>query len=43
MRLLDLVRPIMRIIPEVPEPKKPPTFKEKMMWTAWTLFIYLIC
>ena len=43
MRFLDLVRPVMSILPEVEAPQKKQSFNDKMMWTAWTLFIYLIC
>jgi protein transport protein SEC61 subunit alpha len=30
-------------LPEVEAPLKKQSFNDKMMWTAWTLFIYLIC
>lgn len=43
MRFLDLVRPVVNFLPEVEAPLKKQSFNDKMMWTAWTLFIYLIC
>lgn len=43
MRFLDLVRPVVGYLPEVEAPLKKQSFNDKMMWTAWTLFIYLIC
>ena len=33
----------MAYLPEVEAPLKKQSFNDKMMWTAWTLFIYLIC
>jgi len=43
MRFLDLVRPVVSLLPEVEAPLKKQSFNDKLMWTAWTLFIYLIC
>jgi protein transport protein SEC61 subunit alpha len=31
------------ILPEIQQPDKKPPFKEKVLWTAITLFIYLVC
>jgi len=42
-KLIYLVKPVMGWIPEVEQPVKKQMFKEKMMWTATVLFIYLIC
>eukprot|EP00823_Brevimastigomonas_motovehiculus_P003948 TRINITY_DN251_c0_g5_i1.p1 TRINITY_DN251_c0_g5~~TRINITY_DN251_c0_g5_i1.p1 ORF type:complete len:478 (-),score=103.29 TRINITY_DN251_c0_g5_i1:1076-2509(-) len=42
-RFLDLVRPVMCVLPEVESPKTRIAFKEKLMWTVITLFIFLIC
>lgn len=33
----------MAIIPEVQQPEKKVPFKERVLWTAITLFIYLVC
>jgi protein transport protein SEC61 subunit alpha len=43
MRFLDLIRPVVNYLPEVEAPLKKQSFADKMSWTAWTLFIYLIC
>lgn len=40
---LQLIRPFMVIIPEVQQPDKKIPFKERLMWTAVVLFIYLVC
>ena len=42
-RFLNLVRPFMGILPEVQQPDKKVPFKEKVLWTAVTLFIFLVC
>jgi len=42
-RVLDLVKPAMAFIPEVAAPEKKIKFKERLLWTAGTLFLYLIC
>jgi len=43
VRFLDLIKPVMGFLPEVETPTRKILFKDKMMWTAITLFIYLIC
>lgn len=43
MRALDIVRPFMSVLPEIEPPNKKVAFKEKVMWTSVTLFIYLVC
>jgi len=43
VRFLNLVRPIMCVLPEVSSPDHKVPFKEKVMWTIITLFIFLIC
>jgi protein transport protein SEC61 subunit alpha len=43
MRFLDLVKPVMVLLPEVTPPMNKVHFKEKMMWTIITLFIFLVC
>eukprot|EP00005_Dracoamoeba_jomungandri_P004290 CAMPEP_0174259154 /NCGR_PEP_ID=MMETSP0439-20130205/8024_1 /TAXON_ID=0 /ORGANISM="Stereomyxa ramosa, Strain Chinc5" /LENGTH=475 /DNA_ID=CAMNT_0015342945 /DNA_START=71 /DNA_END=1498 /DNA_ORIENTATION=- len=42
-RFLNLVRPFMGILPEVQQPPKKVPFREKILWTAATLFIFLVC
>jgi len=42
-RFLHLIKPFMSILPEVSTPERKIPFKEKILWTAITLFIYLVC
>lgn len=42
-RFLNLVKPFMPVLPEVSAPERKVPFKEKVLWTAITLFIYLVC
>jgi len=42
-RFLHLVKPFMAILPEVATPDRKIPFKEKVLWTAITLFIFLVC
>ena len=42
-RLIDLMKPCMCIVPEVTKPERKLPLKEKMLWTAVTLFIFLVC
>ncbi len=41
--LLYVLKPILDLIPEVREPSRGISFKDKVLWTSITLFIYLIC
>merc|ERR1711871_1540842 len=43
VRFLQLVRPFMCILPEVKSPERKRPFREKVLWTAITLFIFLVC
>ena len=43
MRFLDLMRPLMGMLPEVAQPERKVAFKERMLWTSIALFIYLVC
>mmetsp|Transcript_3246 Transcript_3246/g.6461 ORF Transcript_3246/g.6461 Transcript_3246/m.6461 type:complete len:482 (+) Transcript_3246:209-1654(+) len=43
VRFLSLVKPFMFILPEVTASTKKVHVKEKILWTAITLFIYLVC
>lgn len=42
-RLLDILKPVLDLIPSVPKPQGPLKFREKVHWTGIVLFIYLIC
>lgn len=43
VRFLDLVKPVMCVLPEVSTPESKIPFREKVMWTIITLFIFLVC
>jgi len=43
LRFLTLIRPFMCVLPEVKSPDKTRPFKERVLWTAITLFIFLVC
>jgi len=43
MRFLTLVKPVMVVLPEVSSPAHKVPFKEKIMWTIITLFLFLVC
>jgi len=42
-RLLNLVKPCMCVLPEVSTPDRRIPFREKILWTAVTLFVFLVC
>jgi len=42
-RILSLVRPFMGVLPEVQSSDRKVPFKERMMYTAVVLFIFLVC
>ena len=42
-RFLSLVRPFMSVLPEVAQADRRIPFREKILWTAITLFIFLVC
>eukprot|EP00742_Colponemidia_sp_Colp-10_P000784 GILJ01000850.1.p1 GENE.GILJ01000850.1~~GILJ01000850.1.p1 ORF type:complete len:476 (+),score=84.78 GILJ01000850.1:69-1496(+) len=42
-RFLNLIKPVMHILPEVSTPERKIPFREKVLWTAITLFIFLVC
>eukprot|EP00753_Platysulcus_tardus_P019680 PLAT7421.1.p2 GENE.PLAT7421.1~~PLAT7421.1.p2 ORF type:complete len:476 (+),score=259.80 PLAT7421.1:53-1480(+) len=43
MGFLHMLRPVMAVIPEVAAPDRPIAFREKVLWTVTTLFIFLVC
>lgn len=43
VRFLNLVKPVMFLIPEIKPPIRAVNKKDKFIWTAIALFIYLIC
>merc|ERR1711939_789375 len=42
-RFLNLIKPVMCIIPEVSSPDRRIPFKEKILWTSISLFVFLVC
>jgi len=42
-KFLQFVQPMMCILPEVQTPERKVPFREKVLWTVITLFIFLIC
>jgi len=42
-KFLHLIRPFMVFIPEISSPERKIQFREKILWTAVTLFIFLVC
>ncbi|KAL7470615.1 hypothetical protein ACHAXS_010866 [Conticribra weissflogii] len=43
MKLIQLVRPIASLIPEVEKPTQRVNFREKILWTACSLLLYMVC
>lgn len=43
VRFLHLIRPVMCVLPEVELPDRKIPFREKVLWTVITLFIFLVC
>ncbi|CAO3596413.1 unnamed protein product [Absidia cylindrospora] len=41
-RVLHLVQPFMAVLPEIAQPNRKVPFNQKVMWTAVTLFIFLV-
>lgn len=42
-RFLNLIKPVLFLVPEVVTPEHRVPFKEKICWTAISLFIFLVC
>jgi len=43
VKFLHLIRPFMVFIPEIQNPERKIQFREKILWTAVTLVIFLVC
>jgi protein transport protein SEC61 subunit alpha len=43
VKLLELIKPFCGFLPEVAKPARKIQFREKLMWTGLTLFVFLIC
>merc|ERR1719230_1540005 len=42
-RFLNMVKPLMCVLPEVQAPDRRIPFKEKILWTSISLFVFLVC
>lgn len=42
-RLVEIVQPVRHLLPEVDAPLKRIAFRDRILWSAVTLIIYLIC
>ena len=43
IKFLEFVKPFCSILPEIQKPERKIQFREKVLWTAITLFIFLVC
>ncbi|VBB31138.1 unnamed protein product [Acanthocheilonema viteae] len=43
LKFLEFVKPFCGFVPEVSKPERKIQFREKMLWTAITLFVFLVC
>jgi len=43
MRPLELVRPFLSVLPEIQKPERRVQFREKALYTAVALFVFLVC
>ena len=43
VRFLDLCKPFIAVMPDVEQPDRKIPFKEKLLWTIVTLFVFLVC
>eukprot|EP01064_Diplonema_japonicum_P002524 TRINITY_DN115_c5_g4_i1.p1 TRINITY_DN115_c5_g4~~TRINITY_DN115_c5_g4_i1.p1 ORF type:complete len:478 (+),score=144.89 TRINITY_DN115_c5_g4_i1:58-1491(+) len=43
VRVLDMVEPILGLLPEVEKPKTKQTAQDRILWTCLALFIFLVC
>merc|ERR1719230_940440 len=42
-RCIELVKPLMCVLPEVETPDRRIPFREKVLWTSISLFVFLVC
>ncbi|KAK0400586.1 hypothetical protein QR680_015334 [Steinernema hermaphroditum] len=43
IKFLNIVKPFCCLLPEVSKPERRIQFREKVLWTAATLFVFLVC
>ncbi|CAB1353549.1 unnamed protein product, partial [Coregonus sp. 'balchen'] len=42
-KFLEVIKPFCAVLPEIQKPERKIQFREKVLWTAITLFIFLVC
>ncbi|XP_037703089.1 protein transport protein Sec61 subunit alpha isoform X2 [Choloepus didactylus] len=43
IKFLEVIKPFCAVLPEIKKPERKIQFREKVLWTAITLFIFLVC
>uniref|UniRef100_A0A3B5MSK7 Protein transport protein SEC61 subunit alpha n=1 Tax=Xiphophorus couchianus TaxID=32473 RepID=A0A3B5MSK7_9TELE len=43
IKFLEVIKPFCAVLPEIQKPERKIQFREKVLWTAITLFIFLVC
>ncbi|PIK44354.1 hypothetical protein BSL78_18796 [Apostichopus japonicus] len=43
VKFLEVLKPFCSLLPEIAKPERKIQFREKVLWTAITLFIFLVC
>ncbi|KAG1942773.1 hypothetical protein R3I94_011229 [Phoxinus phoxinus] len=43
IKFLEVIKPFCAVLPEIQKPERRIQFREKVLWTAITLFIFLVC
>uniref|UniRef100_A0A2R9BJR8 SEC61 translocon subunit alpha 2 n=1 Tax=Pan paniscus TaxID=9597 RepID=A0A2R9BJR8_PANPA len=43
LKFLEVIKPFCAVLPEIQKPERKIQFREKVLWTAITLFIFLVC
>ncbi|XP_071960369.1 protein transport protein Sec61 subunit alpha-like 1 [Antedon mediterranea] len=43
VKFLEVLKPFCAVLPEISKPERKIQFREKVLWTAITLFIFLVC
>jgi len=43
VKFLEVIKPFCGVLPEIAKPERKIQFREKVLWTAITLFIFLVC
>uniref|UniRef100_A0A4X2LBQ3 SEC61 translocon subunit alpha 2 n=1 Tax=Vombatus ursinus TaxID=29139 RepID=A0A4X2LBQ3_VOMUR len=43
IKFLEVIKPFCAVLPEIQKPERKIQFREKVLWTAITLFLFLVC